>query len=221
MGGTRHTGLAALVVDWGGVLTTALEDATREWCARDDIDFDGYLAAVRTWLGPAYAAEARLNPVHALERGEMHVQHFEEQLAGRLRHRDGSAVSPAGLLERMFACFAQVPAMNDVVRRARGAGLRTALLSNSWGNTYPREAWDSLFDVVVISDEVGMRKPEPEIFHLVAERLGVAPARCVFVDDVAVNVRAAGGVGMVGVHHVDQDTTVAELEVLFDVPLRA
>lgn len=218
---TDAHGLSALVVDWGGVLTTALDEATRAWCAADDIDVDAYLATMRDWLGAAYEAEARLNPVHALERGELEVPHFEEQLAARLRHRDGSPVVARGLLARMFGWFEHAPAMTEVVRRAREAGVRTAVLSNSWGNTYPREAWASLFDAVVISGEVGMRKPETRIFHLVASRLGVEPSACVFVDDVAANVRAAARVGMVGVHHRDHDTTVEELEVLLGVPLRA
>lgn len=207
--------LRALVVDWGGVLTTGLDEATRSWCAEENIDHAEYLAALDAWLGPAFAAEARLNPVHALERGELEVPHFEEQFAARLRRRDGAPVSPEGLVARMFTYFEHVPQMGEVVRRARLAGLRTALLSNSWGNAYPREGWEGLFDAVVISGEVGLRKPEPEIFHLTAGRLGLPPGTCVFVDDSVVNVRAAAAVGMVGVHHRSVESTVDELESIF------
>lgn len=211
--------LGGLLVDWGGVLTSDLRDAAREWCSGEGIDYEQYVQAIREWLGPEYAAEARTNPVHALERGEMEVAHFEERLASRLRRIDGSLLEPAGLLGRMFACFTHEPQMSSVVRRVRAAGVRTGLLSNSWGNEYPREEWTDMFDAVVISGEVGMRKPEPGIFRLAADRVGLDPSDCVFVDDVALNVRAAVAVGMVGVHHSSVPSTVAELEALFDVSL--
>ena len=93
------------------------------------------------------------------------------------------------------------------------------LLSNSWGNDYPRYCWDEMFDVVVISGEVGMRKPEPAIYLHTAELLGLPPSACVFVDDLAHNIEAAVAVGMVGVHHTSYASTLLELEALFDRPL--
>jgi epoxide hydrolase-like predicted phosphatase len=111
--------------------------------------------------------------------------------------------------------------MVAVVLAARARGIRTALLSNSWGLDYDRTGWAELFDAVVISGEVGLRKPEPAIYRLAAERLGVAPEGCVFVDDLAPNVRGAAAVGMVGVHYVDHVRAVGELEELFGVPLMA
>jgi epoxide hydrolase-like predicted phosphatase len=110
--------------------------------------------------------------------------------------------------------------MLGVVRRAHASGLRTGLLSNSWGNDYPRDGWDELFDAVVISGEVGLRKPDPEIYALAAERLGVPAEETVFVDDLSTNVRAAAAAGMVGVHHTDPDRTISELEILFGRRLR-
>jgi putative hydrolase of the HAD superfamily len=159
--------------------------------------------------------------VHALERGEFAVPDFERELAARLRTHEGRPVEAEGLLARMFAGFEREPAMVGVVRRARSAGLRTALLSNSWGLDYPREGWDELFDAVVISGEVGMRKPEPRIYRHTAARLGVEPSECVFVDDLRPNVVGAVDVGMVGVHHITPDDTVLELEALFGIPLRS
>jgi len=93
-------------------------------------------------------------------------------------------------------------------------------LSNSWGNAYPREGWDEMFDAIVISGEVGMRKPEPAIFAHALDLLGVEAAQTVFVDDLRVNVTAATELGFVGVHHVTYDQTASELEALFGVPLR-
>jgi putative hydrolase of the HAD superfamily len=212
--------LRALVVDWGGVLTRGLHEAFSAWADDDDVDLDSFAAAMRAWLGDAGESLARHNPVAALERGEVAVPHFEEQLAARLRSRTGGPVPAEGLLGRMFEQLVHAPDMSALVLRARRAGLRTALLSNSWGNEYPREGWEEMFDAVVISGEVGMRKPEPEIFLHTCALLAVQPDECVFVDDLPANVRAAAALGMVGVQHTSYDETAAELEVLFGLHLR-
>jgi putative hydrolase of the HAD superfamily len=211
----------ALVVDYGGVLTAPLADAMAQWCAADGIDVAQFRGVMKEWLGPQYDATDTGNPLHALERGELAASEFEAELAARLRGVDGGAVVAAGLLTRMFAGFdaGQVP-MLTALRRARSAGVPTALLSNSWGLDYPREGWDELFDAVVISGEVGLRKPEPEIYALTARRLGVEPGECVFVDDLSPNVRGAEAAGMVAVHHVDAERTVGKLEALFGLALR-
>jgi putative hydrolase of the HAD superfamily len=86
---------------------------------------------------------------------------------------------------------------------------------------YPRDDWTELFDVVVISGEVGMRKPEPEIYQFTVDQLGLAAEHCVFVDDLRPNVRAAAALGMTGVHHTDDSETLAVLAELFDVDLAA
>ena len=103
-------------------------------------------------------------------------------------------------------------AMEQLVRSARAAGIRTALLSNAGGCGRPD--WPDLFDAVVLSGLAGVRKPDREAYELVARRLGVAPGRCVFVDDVRSNVRGAVAAGMTGVHHSSAATTAEELSVL-------
>jgi putative hydrolase of the HAD superfamily len=109
--------------------------------------------------------------------------------------------------------------MHGVIRAARRAGLRTGLLSNSWGDIYPRHLFPELFDAVVISAEVGMRKPEERIFRLAAEVLGLEPAQCVFIDDIRDNVAAAQAVGLVGVHHRTARETRQQLAGLLGMPL--
>jgi putative hydrolase of the HAD superfamily len=218
-GAAKPKNVKGLVVDWGGVLTTGLRESLAAWAEADGIDYVHYEQVMRDWLGDSYVQHARVNPVSALERGEMQVPHFEEELARRLRTREGRAVSAPGLLQRMFERFEHAPDMNAVVRRARRTGIRTALLSNSWGNSYPRDGWEEMFDAVVISGEVGMRKPEPEIYLHVSRLLRLEPAECVFVDDLSINVAAAVEVGMVGVHHTSYDDTVAELESILGVTL--
>ncbi len=190
------------------------------WAADCGIDLAAFDAVLREWLGADAAALAEVNPVHALERGEMEVPLFEQRLAEAMQARSRCEVEPAGLLNRMFDYFEHAPDMAGLVRRARAGGLRTALLSNSWGNAYPREGWASMFDAVVISGEVGMRKPEPRIYRHTCDLLGLEPHECVFVDDLPSNVRAAVDLGMVGVHHVSYDATAPELEVLFGRRLR-
>jgi HAD superfamily hydrolase (TIGR01509 family) len=170
--------------------------------------------AARRGLVPA-------SPVHLLERGEISIQDFERQLAAALAER-GSAVDPEGLLGRVLGGLAELrDDMLGLVRRARHSGLRTALLSNSWGeDAYPEEQWEGAFDVVVISGRVGMRKPEEAIFRHTASLLGVPAEECVMVDDLAGNIRGAVATGMVGVLHTSYERTAEELEILFDRKLR-
>ncbi len=97
---------------------------------------------------------------------------------------------------------------------ARAHGLRTGLLSNA--DTLGDEL-APLFDAVVLSGQAGFGKPDPRSYRLAAQRLGLPPGDCVFVDDLPGNVRAAAGTGMVGVHHHDMTTTLAELSVLFGI----
>jgi putative hydrolase of the HAD superfamily len=209
----------ALIVDWYGVMTQDLDSAIGAWAESDGISYVTWREAMREWFGPAGYVDATLNPVHALERGELEVPQFEQELARRL-NATGANVEPDGLVARMFEHFAHAPDMAGLVRRARASGLATALLSNSWGDDrYVRDGWDEMFDVVVISGEVGMRKPESRIFSLVVERLGVQPHECIFVDDHDANIQAAAALGIIGVHHRRYDETAAELEALFEVPL--
>jgi epoxide hydrolase-like predicted phosphatase len=102
------------------------------------------------------------------------------------------------------------------VRRARAAGVKTGLISNSWGEglAYDQSLLDELFDAVVISGDVGLHKPEPEIFHLGAGRIGVAPEECVFVDDLRENCAGAEAVGMTAILHRGANSTLPELERL-------
>jgi epoxide hydrolase-like predicted phosphatase len=111
--------------------------------------------------------------------------------------------------------------MLDALRRAKRAGVRTGLISNSWGKgRYDRSQFPELFDGVVISGEVGIRKPSQEIYRLGAEAVGLEPADCVFVDDLPGNLKPARALGMATVHHVSAEETVPELERLLGVALR-
>ncbi|GAA3434525.1 HAD-IA family hydrolase [Kutzneria kofuensis] len=109
------------------------------------------------------------------------------------------------------------PPLIGAVLAAREAGIRTALLSNADGPGEPIPWLDRLFQVLVFSGDVGVAKPDAAIYRLAVERLGLEPGECVFVDDLAVNVRGAVAAGLVGVHHTSIPSTLAELAVLLGV----
>ena len=212
--------LRGVITDWGGVLSTPILTAVRAWIEADGIDWESYRAVMRPWVTQAYDVNGAENPVHALERGECSIAEFEEMLATRLLRLDGTPVPAAGLLRRMFAGMLPVPAMYDTIRALRVAGFGTALLSNSWGcEEYPRADFPGLFDTVVLSGEVGMRKPEEAIFLHAAQTLGLPPDQCVFVDDMPANVAAAQALGMTGVLHTETASTARTLQDLLGVPL--
>ena len=212
--------LRGIVTDWGGVLTSPILTTVQAWIEADGIDWDSYRTVMRLWVSQAYGVDAGPNPIHALERGECSGAEFEQILAARLLRVDGETVVAEGLLRRMFAASVPVPGMYDTIRTLRAAGFSTALLSNSWGcDEYPRADFPGLFDTVVLSGEVGMRKPEKEIFRYAAATLGLDPAECVFIDDMEANVAAAQACGMTGVLHTETATTASVLQDLLGVPL--
>lgn len=198
-----------VICDWAGVLTPPLTEGIRAWLHADRIDPDHYQEVMRPYFDGSLADA---NPVHALERGEIDTGDFERDLAPLLRRVDGQPLRAEGLIHRMFSRFHPVHDMYEALRRVRGTGTPTALLSNSWGNGYPREHFDSTFDQIVISGEVGMRKPEERIYLHTCERLGLRPQDCVFIDDLERNVRTAEGLGMTGILHTDTASTQRALD---------
>jgi putative hydrolase of the HAD superfamily len=201
--------MRALLVDYGGVLTTNVFDSFRDFCVAEGLDRD----AVRR----LFREEPRaLELVRGLETGALGEDEFGERFGELLEIEDRT-----GLVERMFGGVRPDEEMLAALRRARAAGVRTGLVSNSMGaGRYDRSAFPELFDGVVISGEVGMHKPQPEIFLLGAERAGAAPEECVFVDDLRENCEGAEAVGMTAVLHRGAESTVPELERLLDVELR-
>jgi len=201
-------GRSALLIDWGGVLTTNLFASFHAYCLRAGIDPKRLLGRFRT------DPEAR-GLLIALETGELQEQAFEVQFAALLE------VEPEGLVDGLFAGVEPDLAMVDAVRIARAAGVRTALVSNSWGvHRYPHDIFDELFDGVVISGEEGIRKPALRMYELGAERAGVDTQMCVFVDDLPFNLTPAQELGMATIHHTSAETTIPELERLLGISLQ-
>jgi putative hydrolase of the HAD superfamily len=209
-----------VILDWGGVMTNPIRDMVAVWLDDEDVDHEHYTAVMRPWVVGAYDQNGDTNPIHALERGECTVEEFELLLASRIARRNGVQLVAEGLLTRMFAGSTMAVPMQAAVQAIRAAGLRTALLSNSWGMAdYPRHLFPGMFDVVVISGEVGMRKPEERIFRHAAGLLGLEPAECVFIDDIEVNIQAAEAIGMTAILHRDPPETLARLGELLGVAL--
>jgi putative hydrolase of the HAD superfamily len=197
----------ALLVDWGGVLTTNLFASFGAFCADAGLAPDALVEAFRG--DPAFR-----DVLIAFEEGRLEEHVFEERFGGLL------GIPHEGLIDRLFARVGPDEAMLGAVRAARAAGVRTGLISNSWGTRrYDRTMLEELFDGVVISGDVGMRKPAPEMYRLGAERVGVAPAACVYVDDLPFNLPPAAELGMATVHHVETPRTIAEIERLLDLAL--
>ncbi len=200
-------------------MTNPIAETVNAWLEADGIDRASYVTVMREWVKQAYANGQDPNPIHALERGECTNAEFEVELASRLVLEDGGPVAGPGLLARMFAGSMLDPAMLDLFRRLHADGVPTGLLSNSWGGEYPRHMFADMFDAVVISSEVGMRKPEPQIFLHAAELLRLSPQECVFIDDIEANITAAEQVGFTGVLHRGSAATNQRLAELIGVRL--
>ena len=206
-GPAQSNGRDALLVDWGGVLTTNLFVSFHAYCTEVGIDFDD--------LGRRFLADQEFRELLVgLETGKLTEEQFEPGLAALLE------VEPDGLIDGLLAGVGPDVPMIEAVRSARTAAVRTVLISNSWGvHRYPRELFEEIFDALVISGEVGMRKPAPAMYELGAQLAGVAPERCVYVDDLPHNLAPAQELGMATVHHTNAATTIPELETLLGIPL--
>ena len=207
----------ALIVDFGGVLTTPLQEALESFAETIGVELQDL---VRVLLKAYTGAEDRL--VVDFETGRLAEEEFTRALADRLMKDTGVRIEPEGLVTAMFSGIRLEEAMFEAVDAARRGGLKTALCSNSWGESlYPRARLTDCFDVVVISGEVGLRKPDPAIFRLTTERLGVEPSACVFVDDHPGHLEIAAQEGMRTVLHTSPPETIEQLESLLELRLRS
>jgi putative hydrolase of the HAD superfamily len=205
---TRYDGL---LLDFGGVVTTDFFASLGAHCERLGLPHDSFRDLVTA------DAEGRAL-YHQVERGELSQPEFEQRIAQLL------GVQPTGLLRGLLADLQPEPLMTEAVARVRSAGIRVGVISNSWGtapyNPYAAYQLDQRFDAVVISSQVGLRKPEPAIYRLAADELAVPSGRIVFVDDIAANLQPAEALGMAVIHHVHPARTVHELERLLALPDR-
>jgi len=201
--------IRALISDFGGVLTTPLSDSFLAYQEEAAVSLEELGQAMQR-AGEAYGE----HPLFALERGEIAEAEFGRRLAEQLG--DGFD------FERLRHHLGRIepnPPMIRYVRELRGRGLRTALLTNNvreweplWRAKLPE--LDEIFELVVDSAFVGMRKPERRIYELTLERLGggIRAEECLFVDDLEVNCEGARALGMTAVRFDDAEQAIAELE---------
>ena len=195
------TDTRALLLDYGGVLTSPVQDAFTRFERSLGVPPGGSFRLLRE---AAHSDDGGI--IGALERGEIDVAAFDAHLHRLLTDAGYDVAEGTGLLEGMFAAMEPAGELWALADEVRARGVRTGLLSNSWGmSAYPVAQLERSFDTLVISGEVGLRKPDPRIYELAAQRVGVAVQRCVFVDDLQGNVAAAEEVGMHGVHHSGDD----------------
>jgi epoxide hydrolase-like predicted phosphatase len=186
----------ALLIDWGGVLTTSMMGSFDAFSAREGLAEHAVRQAFKDH------PEALIE----LECGRIDIPTFETRFAAILQ------VPADDLARRLTAELRPDDAMREAVREFHDSGIKTALVSNSWR----REDYDvlDLFDVVVLSGELGIRKPDPEIYAVAVERLEVAADRCVFVDDLGGNLKPAKALGMTTIRHDETSATIAQLKRL-------
>jgi putative hydrolase of the HAD superfamily len=198
-----------LVCDFGGVLTTPIQEGFLAYQEESGVSLEE--------LGKAMARateEHGEHPLFVLERGEI----TEREFAARIEPHLEDAFDFGRLQSLYFERLEPNPAMIDYVRELRARGVRAALLTNNVREWEPR--WrsklpevDELFEVVVDSAFVGMRKPDPAIYMLTLDRLGgVAPERCVFVDDLEPNCEAARSLGMAAVRFETAEQAIPAIE---------
>ncbi|WP_329156784.1 HAD family phosphatase [Streptomyces anulatus] len=199
-----------LILDFAGVLTASPVDVHRAWCISEGL-------APGAWRSTLNDHPEGRRLYTALEIGEIGQTEWNQGTAALL----GKHVDPVNLMGRAWAEVPVSRRMVALARSARAAGHRLALLSNSFGldpfNPYEHVGiWD-LFDVHVVSELVGLAKPDPSIYQLALDLIGVPAERCVFVDDHAINLPPAAELGITTVHATDEDTAVTELEALLGV----
>lgn len=207
--------IEVVVSDFGGVLTTPLMQAFAAVQEDSGIPWEQFGA------GMARAAElAGTQPLFELERGAISEAEFVHQLDAGMSEVLGREVTLHGFGEKLFAALHPNEQLIAFMRTLHGRGYRMAILTNNvrewearWRAMLPI---DEIFELVVDSAFVGMRKPEPEIYELLLKQLGVEAATTVFIDDLEVNCDAARALGMNAVHFQSNEQTIAEVEALLD-----
>lgn len=202
--------IEAVVCDFGGVLTTPLLEAFASIQAEFGIEAKDLGAALRM-----LEERGGENPLFPLERGEVSEERFLAGLGAALEELLGRETHVHRFRWALFDGLRPNPPMIDLMRELRRSGKRMAMLTNNVREWEPH--WramlpvDEIFEAVVDSGFVGHRKPEPRIYEIASERIGVPLERCLFVDDMLINVEAAEALGMRAVHFQDNEQASAAI----------
>lgn len=208
--------ITTVISDFGGVLTTPLEHSFAA--------FQEHSGIPTATLGEAMLAITErdgANPLYELELGRLSERDFLAKLGDEIAARLGRRIEMTDFSEQYFA---HLDPNDELIAYLRGLreqrGLRMALLTNNVREWEPR--WramlpvDEIFELVVDSAYVGMRKPDPGIYELTLQRLGVEARRCLFIDDFAHNCEAARELGIAAVHFVSNEQAIPEIEAALD-----
>lgn len=207
---TESTTRDVLLVDFGGVFTTSVLSAFTEFGAAIGEDPNLPLTLLS---GDPVSREL----LSGHESGRIEAEEFERGFADRLRAH-GARVDAEGLIARMQHGLRPDPGMRSLVDGVRAAGYPVALVSNAFGrDCYAGFDLDELADQVVISSEVGVRKPSRKIYAIACERLGVRPDRAVLVDDLRHNLKGAARLDIEGVLHTGAGETARQLADRFGI----
>jgi putative hydrolase of the HAD superfamily len=204
--------IRAVLWDFGGVILSSPFDAFERY----ELDAGlppGFIRGVN-------ATNPHANAWARLERGQIDRQGFSAAFEAEARALGGE-VSGAAILEMLSGEVR--PTMVEALRRCKGAGLRIACLTNNFSDGALRPEVDEimrLFDAVIESSKVGIRKPETRFYELACEALDVTPPECVFLDDLGVNLKPARAMGMTTIKVGDPADALAELESVLAIPLR-
>ena len=208
--------IRAVISDFGGVLTTPLLGSFLAFQDETGISAEALGRAMQR-----IAESEGEHPLFELERGRLAESEFLDLLREQLAPELGHEPELHRFSEIYFEALDPNQPMIDLMRDLKGRGYRMALLTNNVREWEP--LWramlpvDEIFEVVVDSAFVGIRKPEPGIYELTLARLGdPAPGECLFVDDVEVNIEAARKLGLAAVHFRDNDQAIAEIEAALD-----
>ncbi|MFN8159946.1 MAG: HAD family phosphatase [Solirubrobacterales bacterium] len=209
--------VTAVVSDFGGVLTTPLVESFA--AVQDSTGIP--TAALGTAMARIAEREGR-HPLFELETGRVSEADFLATMAAELEPDLGHRPEMHRFSEIYFEALDPNPPMIELMRELRASGLRMALLTNNVREWEP--LWramlpvDEIFETVVDSAFVGCRKPDPEIYELTLERLGLEAGDCLFVDDIEVNCRAAQDLGMGAVHFRDNGQAIPEVRAALGLP---
>ncbi|QDQ98741.1 HAD family hydrolase [Tomitella fengzijianii] len=196
-----------MLVDFGGVLTTSVLDSFRAFGAGfGQPDLPARLLSTD---------DVSRGLISDHEKGVIAAGEFEARFAERLRAH-GAEVAAHGLQAGLMAGLRPDEQMLGLVAGLRKAGVPVALVSNAFGHDcYAGVDLDSIADVVVISSDLGVRKPSRKMYAVACERLGVAPEQAVMVDDLQQNLDGAARLGIAGVLHTAADDTRRQLAERF------
>lgn len=218
--------IRAVLFDFGGVILSSPFEAFNRYEAEAGLPADT--------IRRINATNPDANAWAHFERGEVSVSGFKARFETEAREL-GFDVDAQRVVDSLRGVVR--PAMVEALRRC-SANFRTAMLTNNFkppsgtgteamvaepavdGAGRPLDEIHALFDEIIESSVVGVRKPEPRFYEIACERLGVDPSECVFLDDLGINLKPAKAMGMQTIKVVDPDVALAELEAITGIALR-